>query len=77
MVVNPLVKRHFSLLKDAAAFALPPLSRPTDQPTLFPFNLRLLRKSCLLKGQEDVPVSGRFPFDLHNLTNGICEVNVS
>ena len=29
-------------------------SRPTDRPTdHFPFNLRLLRKSCLLKGQKE------------------------
>ena len=48
LAVNPLVKRHFSLLKDAIASTL---SRQAD--SRLPFNLRLLGKSCLLKGQQD------------------------
>ena len=52
LAVNPLVKRHFSLLKDAIAFALSPLLTGAADSRL-PFNLRLLGKSCLLKGQQD------------------------
>ena len=52
LAVNPLVKRHFSLLKDAIASALSLLpTTPVD--SRLPFNLRLLGKSCLLKGQQD------------------------